>query len=246
MKTIVFCTSFIRDSKEWECRYKRWLDYYRDVPLEAFKKIMIDDGSPFLPPAEVIKTVSNTTPLATEHDENLIIRFDNNLGRQNVKDYPGWWRSFMHSLAVARELGADKIVHIESDAFLLSQRLVDFINHTQSGWHVLWTEQNKFPETAIQVICRDQFDSFQKFKDDNPSLHFPDFAEHLLPFTEVHREFKGDRYSELKRNRWIFRSKKFNFLPIFKWDFFVAPVPKDADFVTQGVSRQRLAFRRDG
>ena len=244
MKSIIFCTSYIRDAAAWETRYRRWLDYYQDFPLDVVKRLMIDDGSPYLPPADVIKTVSNTAPLASLEDRNLIIRFDDNLGRQSIKDYPGWWRSFLHSVEVARELGADKIIHIESDAYILSPRLRDFIDQTSTGWHVLWTQHNNFPETAIQVICRDQFEIFEDFKQKNPTLHFPDMAEHMLPFTAVNKEFKGDRYSELKRNRGIFKSKKFNFLPIFKWDFFNVQVPDDADFVTQGVISQHLEYRR--
>jgi hypothetical protein len=246
MKSIIFCTSYIRDADAWETRYQRWLDYYQDFPLDVVKRLMIDDGSPYLPPADIIKTVSNTAPLASIEDKNLIIRFDDNLGRQSIKDYPGWWRSFLHSLEVARELGADKIIHIESDAYILSPRLRDFIDQTSTGWHVLWTQHNNFPETAIQVICRDQFEIFEDFKQKNPTLHFPDMAEHMLPFTAVNKKFKGDRYSELKRNRGIFKSKKFNFIPMFKWDFFTVQVPADADFVTQGVSGQHLEFRRNG
>jgi hypothetical protein len=246
MKSIIFCTSYIRDADAWETRYQRWLDYYQDFPLDVVKRIMIDDGSPYLPPAEIIRTVPHSAPLASLEDKNLIIRFDDNLGRQSIKDYPGWWRSFLHSVEVARELGADKIIHIESDAYILSPRLRDFIDQTSSGWHVLWTQHNNFPETAIQVICRDQFEIFEDFKRKNPTLHFPDMAEHMLPFTAVNKEFKGDRYSELKRNRGIFKSKKFNFLPIFQWDFFKVAVPEDADFVTQGVSSQHLEFRRHG
>jgi hypothetical protein len=246
MKSIIFCTSYIRDAEAWETRYQRWLDYYQDFPLDVVKRLMIDDGSPYLPPADIIKTVSNTAPLASLDDKNLIIRFDDNLGRQSIKDYPGWWRSFLHSVEVARELGADKIIHIESDAYILSPRLRDFLDQTSTGWHVLWTQHNNFPETAIQVICRDQFEIFEDFKQKNPTLHFPDMAEHMLPFTAVNKEFKGDRYSELKRNRGIFKSKKFNFIPMFKWDFFTVQVPADADFVTQGVSGQHLEFRRNG
>ena len=246
MKSIIFCTSYIKDAEAWETRYKRWLDYYQDFPLDVVKRLMIDDGSPYLPPAEIIKTVSNTTPLASLEDKNLIVRFDDNLGRQSIKDYPGWWRSFLHSVEVARELDVDKIIHIESDAYILSPRLRDFIDQTRSGWHVLWTQHNNFPETAIQVICRDQFEIFEDFKRKNPTLHFPDMAEHMLPFTAVNKEFIGDRYSELKRNRGIFKSKKFNFIPMFKWDFFTVQVPADADFVTQGVSSQHLEYRRNG
>ncbi len=246
MKSIIFGTSFIKDIHSWENRYQRWFDYYQDIPINAVKKILIDDGSPFLPPARIINTIPHDEPLSLNNDENLIIRFDDNLGRQSVSVYPGWWRSFLHSIEIAKALGVDKIIHIESDAYILSQRLVDFINETESGWHVLWAERYKFPETAIQIICRDQFDIFEKFKDNHLELDFPDVAERLLPFSSIRREFKGDRYSEFDRNRGIFRSRKFNRIPIFQWDFFLEQVPGDADFVTQGVSRQSFEFRRHG
>jgi hypothetical protein len=245
MKSILFCTSYIPDIEAWEDRYKRWLDYYRHAPIDAVKKILIDDGSPFLPPADMIETVAHTAPLSNTGD-NVMIRFDNNLGRQSTSAYPGWWRSFLHSISVARELGADRIIHIESDAFILSQRLADFINQTQSGWHVLWTQRHHLPETAIQVICRDQFDQFEDFKARYPDLNFPDMAERLLPFSSINRTFKGDRYSEFQRNRGIFRSRKFNGIPMFQWDLFVEPIPADADFATQGVKRQHIEFRRTG
>ncbi|WP_305060314.1 hypothetical protein [Janthinobacterium sp. SUN137] len=205
---------------------------------------MIDDGSPFLPPAEIIKTVSHKDTLISNDEKNLIIRFDNNLGRQSGIDYPGWWRSFLHSINVANELGVDKIIHIESDAYIMSPHLANFINEIESGWNVLWSPRHRFPETAIQVICRDQFGIFEKFKDDNLSLAFPDIAENLLPFTAVHKQFKGDRYSDFTKNRWIFRSRKFNNIPIFQREFFWETIPPDADFVTQGVSRQQFTYRR--
>lgn len=245
MKSIIFCTSFIRDHAEWQERYQRWLDYQQSIPLNAVKRILIDDGSPFVPPANVIKTVAHDAPLAGEQDSNLIVRFNDNLGRRGMLDYSGWWRSFLHSVDVARELDVDKIIHIESDAFILSERLVDFINGIETGWHVLWAERYKFPETAIQVICRDQFEALAKFKNDYADLKFPDIAERILPFTAVHREFNGDRYAEFSRNRWIFRSKKFNFIPLFKWDFFRAQIPQDADFVAQRVPGQQVRFRRN-
>ncbi|PJJ22117.1 hypothetical protein CLU90_5427 [Janthinobacterium sp. 67] len=205
---------------------------------------MIDDGSPFLPPADIINTVSHSAPLASNDDKNLIIRFDNNLGRQSGADYPGWWRSFLHSVKVANELGVDKIIHIESDAYIMTPRLVKFINEIESGWNVLWSPRYRFPETAIQVICRDQFEIFEKFKDNHPDYSFPDIAERLLPFTAVHKQFKGDRYSDFTKNRWIFRSKKFNKIPIFKHVYFWETIPADADFVTQGIDRQEFVYRR--
>ena len=110
---------------------------------------------------------------------------------------------------------------------------------------MLWSPRHRFPETALQVICKDQFENFEKLKDANPSLSFPDLAERLLPFTNVHKQFIGDRYSDIKKNRGIFRSQKFNKIPLFKRDFFWAPIPADADYVTQGITRQRLEFRTE-
>lgn len=246
MKSLLFCTSYIKDPRTWEERYQRWLDYYRDGPIEAANKIMIDDGSPYLPPADVIKTIPHRVPLSAQDDDNVIVRFDDNLGRQSVSAYPGWWRSFLHSLTLAEALGADKIVHIESDAYILSPRLADFINGIHSGWHVMWTERYQFPETAIQVICRDQFEAFREFKARQPDLNYGDLAERLLPFTSVDRQFKGDRYSEFRRRRGIFRSRMFDRIPLFQKSFFVESIPPDADFVTQTVIAQKVAFRRHG
>jgi hypothetical protein len=244
MKSLLFCTSYIRDAEAWKQRYQRWLDYYANGPIDADFRIMIDDGSPYLPPPDVIQTVHHAAPLALAGGGSALVHFDDNLGRQSISAYPGWWRSFLHSLALARELGADKIIHIESDAYILSPRLADYINGVAAGWHVMWTERCQFPETAIQVICRDQFDALERFKARQPDLNYGEIAEKILPFTTVARQFKGDRYSEMRKNRGIFRSRKFDRIPLFQTSFFTTPIPADADFVTQAIPTQRLAFRK--
>ncbi|BET12731.1 hypothetical protein [Pandoraea sputorum] len=246
MKTLLFCTSYIRDAAAWKTRYQRWLDFYGNGPIHADKILMIDDGSPYLPPTQTIPTVPASHDIR-EHDHATgIVRFEQNLGRQSMAHYPGWWRSFLHAHTIATAIGADKIVHIESDAYLLSQALVDFVNETRTGWHVMWAQRYELPETAVQIICRDQFDALEAFKNAHPDLTFTDIAERLLPFTSVNRHFKGDRYSEFKRRRGIFRSRKFDFIPIFQHDFFWEPIPSDADFATQVVQRQKLAVRHSG
>jgi len=243
MKSILFCTSYIKNAKAWQERYQRWLDFYLDGPIEATTKIMIDDGSPYLPSPDIIRAIPHDAPAAMLEGDHFMLRFPNNLGRQSISAYPGWWRSFLHAVTLARQLGADKIIHIESDAYILSQRLADFINEVESGWHVMYTQRYQFPETAIQVICRDQFEIFEQFKARQPDLNYGDLAENLLPFTEVHREFKGERYSEMRKHRGIFRSKKFDRFQLFDKPFFREPIPADADFVTQAVISQSFAFR---
>jgi len=88
--------------------------------------------------------------------------------------------------------------------------------------------------------------AFEQFRARQPDLNFGDIAERLLPFTSVNREFKGDRYSEFRRRRGIFRSRKFDRIPLFQQSIFYRAVPADADFVTQTEITQKVAFRRHG
>jgi hypothetical protein len=60
-------------------------------------------------------------------------------------------------------LGFARIVHIESDAFLLSRRIVDRFNALDDGWTAFWFPAYGVPEPALQVIADDQFDAMASF-----------------------------------------------------------------------------------
>lgn len=233
MRSIIFCTSYIPDQSAWENRYKRWFYYYRKSALQSDFIVAIDDASPFTPQSSNISVVDANIVLPAQDPFCGIMRFPERLGRSSLTVYPGWWRSFLHSLNVARMLKAEKIIHIESDAFILSERLMHFINEKKSGWTCLWSPHFRLPETAIQIICSDKFDqleSFQKRSQEELNGHF---AERILPFTSVEKSFIGDRYGEIRKNRGIFRSKKFHNMPPFNHKFFWSDIPKEADFATQ-------------
>jgi hypothetical protein len=240
MKSILFCTSYFGNKTAWDHRYLRWSMYYQAAGFSSSDMFFIDDGSPFTPLHDQAVVVDALAPLAAESQSPRISRFGQRLGRASLKVYPGWWRSFLHSVTLANAMGADKIIHIESDAFVLTHRLLDHILGLREGWSVLWATKFKMPETAIQVICKDQFPALTRFRTMPQCELDGSFAEHLLPFTHVAREFKGDRYSEIKIRRGIFRSRKFSGFPPFKSDFFWASIPRDADFATQVIPRQSL------
>lgn len=245
MTTIVFCTSYIRSEAEWGRRYARWLDHYRRLPIEGGKRFLIDDASPFIPPTDVIPCVSDRDDVTRVQGDECIVRFDQRLGRSDVLSYPGWWRSFLHSVSIARALKAKKIVHLESDAFILSSRLLDYVNGLSSGWTTLWTPSYAMPETAIQIICEDQFEEMAWFQQRARRGLDGLLAEHILPFTRVEKRFKGDRYGEFKIHllrRGLLRSKKFNRMKFFQKDCFWAQIPSDADFATQVTPRQKIWF----
>lgn len=241
MRTLVFCTSYINTPDAWNSRYSRWLKYYEATNLHRDITAMIDDGAVYTPEDQGITIAGEKSSPQKDFSGVLLYRFDKRLGRISVKEYPGWWRSFLKSVQLARYFGADKIIHIESDAFLLSQRLIDFLNKTNSGWHVMWSNHYQFPETAIQLICKDQFEIMENFADQYNEKGALDIAEKILPFTEVHKEFTGDRYSEvLRKRRGIFRSRKFDRFKIFRSNSIFRYMPYDADFATQFESWQKL------
>ncbi len=115
----------------------------------------------------------------------------------NSANNEGWWRSFCASLEIAEKYNYDKIIHIESDAFLISNRMFDYIDSLKTGWTGLWANKYNFPESCIQVICKDQFDSFKDFAScGSHELSKMGLAEKVIPFTNVERRFLGDRFGE--------------------------------------------------
>ena len=219
-RTLVFCTSYIPGQAQWDERYARWLSHHAGLPWEAPLMCMVDDGSPFVPDAALIQTVGAGDPLPDAPSLPLRVRFPDRLGRSGMHHYPGWWRSFLHSVFIARHYGCDKIVHVESDAYVLSSRMTSYISSRTSGWTAFWCPRWDFPETAIQVMCRDQFATLEHMWEAGWERYDGLNAEFVLPFTEITRDPHGDRYSE-------FRSS----------------IPGYADFAVQVPASQKIWFR---
>jgi hypothetical protein len=111
-------------------------------------------------------------------------------------NYANVWRAYW----TVKELLTryDKVLYIATDAYVCSQRLVDYLEGLDSGWTALWCPQYKYPEAQIQAItagCKE----FEEFfaGDCDPFKYNGLFEEKTLPFTHVERGFVGDRYHEL-------------------------------------------------
>jgi hypothetical protein len=240
--SLLFATCYVANEQAWMARYQPWLRYYQSSALAGIPMLLIDDGSPYEPCSKEVHIAHSLDQLDFENAKVNIFRFPNNLGRSSLQSYPGWWRSFLFSATVVQHTRRRKLIHIESDAFIISDRFFKQILDLEVGWVAPWLSKYQLPETAIQVICSDQISSLERLKqhaDLNKKM-----AEEILPFTEINKDWVGDRYSEFKRNRWIFRSKKFDRIKLFQNDFFYAPIPANADFATQVVPRQLHADRR--
>src|SRR5437763_1502813 len=93
----------------------------------------------------------------------VLYHFDSNLGRISNVDYPGWYRSFCFAINYGAERGFDKIIHLESDAYVLSQRAVDYFNAADKGWTAMWAPRHDYAESGIQIIGRDALDAAVSF-----------------------------------------------------------------------------------
>ena len=200
-QTLLFCTSAVNPAVDpheahgW-ARYRRWIEYYgtRLNALGAGAACVINDGSLSVAPVEVFDAtvLPDTLPSGV-----AIIQFDARLGRRALFDCPGWWRSFCFSRQLARHYGYRKLIHIESDFFVLSPALMDYIASMSQGWTALFSRYYQVPETGVQIICED---AFGRLDDVSRTAEASGFslsqAELALPFTAIERRFIGDRLGE--------------------------------------------------
>ena len=142
MDTILFCTSFIPSSRHPTAvdgieRWRKWIDYYskRMELFGADRLIVIDDGSPIENLQLPVAVVSADGILPSDLPAGVVLfRFDEHLGRSSMYRFPGWWRSFSFAAELSRAYGFRKFIHIESDAYVISQRLVHYIRNCDQGW----------------------------------------------------------------------------------------------------------------
>ena len=195
LPTLLFCTSYMDSHDAWVRRYSRWMDYYERLPLDRCATFLIDDASPFIP-TDPRLSMAEELPATLGASTFHLHRFPDHHGQESFKKHWGWWRSFLFSLTIARRYGCRKIIHIESDAFVLSPSMVDYINSRRAGWTTFWCPRYKMPESAIQVIVEDQFPAMQKLAATAVRKLAKKMAEFRLPFTHLNRSFVGDRYGE--------------------------------------------------
>lgn len=216
--TLVFCTSFVRDTgsklNEWSSRYRTWVDAVRASLLRFDQLLIVDDGSgvlPDWPDAHVVQEGDDTT-FSTK--PVVIYHFKKNLGRPDVSDFPGWVRSYFFAAKYARQHGFEKVIHIESDAFIVSARMQKWANDLTNGWTALHDPRWHRPESAIQVIAGDQLAAYHAYASQDVDVLKNEIVETCLPFTAIEDRFTGERYNETQ-----------------------AEIPPDADWCSQAAPR---------
>lgn len=118
-------------------------------------------------------------------------------GNGQPHDYPYLWRS-LWMLKIFMTF-YDKLLVIDSDAFILSQRLADWIKNRDTGWNALWCPKYAFPEAAIQILCKDTFGIYDAYTTPPWRSKLGLMMEHDIPFTHTFKDFIGDRFGEISR-----------------------------------------------
>lgn len=120
--------------------------------------------------------------------------------RLSIWTYPGLWRSWFTMVKVAKANRFDRIVYIETDFFLLSNRLAEWVSERTVGMSGLWTKKYGMAEAALIVLCEDVFDKFLHCADGIDLDHVmknEHTAEFLFPWTYLEKGFVGDRWGEV-------------------------------------------------
>lgn len=208
-KTLLFCTSYLRDAS-YANGLRRWLDHHKKCGLYWDQILIMDDHSPMLPNWA---DVNLTRPGEPTRAPIQLCSFPSRRGNDEPNMHkPGWYRSVAWALNYARENSFDRILHIESDSYAISSKLVNWINNQESGWTSLWCPTYNWPESAIQVINKDRFDiAIDFFSKDWSSNYWGRPMEILIPFDGSEHEMNGDRLGHHDET----------------------PVPRNWDFVVQ-------------
>ncbi len=199
MKTLLFIPMFLGhnkiDGEPWLVRNKKWIDYY--IPLKeklGYTEIFIVDNASnednLNEFKEYIKKYESVC-------EITIMEKKIHLPRLSILTYPYWYRAFAEAANYGIIFDFDKIISIDSDVFLFSDRICTYIKNTNTGWNTFWCQMHGFPESTIEIIGRDKFHEMDEFMSEGYLKFYPTLpAETQIPWTHVEKSFIGDRYGE--------------------------------------------------
>jgi len=167
----------------------RYLNYY--IPLKdklGFDRIVFIDNDSSQESINEIRKVGNGIL--------DIIRLSPHLPSGSALNYPYCWRG-LYELKTLINRGYDKIISIDSDGFVLSQRLANYFRLLDTGWTSLWCPRWNFPESACHVLCEDSFPIYLDYIEQMPwQNRVGTKMETSLPFTYINKAFNADRYGE--------------------------------------------------
>jgi hypothetical protein len=202
MKSILFSLCWLDEPGRFE-RYQKWLKYHLSIQKQVgFDTIVLVDNASHINTlrklcGKVIMYPQNYT-IDDGNNENIrILRYSDHLPRSSHLSYPYCWRGIKTAQdLVLSNPDLEKIILLDSDCYICSQKMADFVKNHSAGWYAMWCELHSFPEAAFQIISRPSFDLLLNFPLPSYNHYDGQHMEEILPFTKVIKSFKGDRYGE--------------------------------------------------
>lgn len=197
MKTALFIPTFIKgeDKNGFSNRSRvlKFINYHLKIAEHlGIEQVFISNNGQ-LSPDFLFKFLQD---IERRHDFQINIKTNQELQRGFNLDYSPCWRA-AYDMEIPIYHGFEKIISMDSDAFVLSKRLADHIKNLESGWESLWCKKYNFPESCLSVACADSFPIFKEFiKTPIENRNGIAYLETTLPYTKVNKSFVCDRYGE--------------------------------------------------
>jgi hypothetical protein len=189
MKTLLFAPMYLNAPGCME-RHTKWLDYmkplqskigYNDILFvdNASKPELLAEIERLYPYVKIIKKTVSMSRGAQHHA------------------YPYWYRAHANALKYAIDNNYDKAVHIDTDVYVFTNRLCEYIKNLTSGWTTTYCNIHNFPESTLYIVGKDQLVKAHQFMSEDFLVYYPyKMAETEIPWTNIERKFIGDRYGE--------------------------------------------------
>lgn len=225
MKTVLFAPCYlVGDDALGNSRFertKRWLQYYDKLRDElGFHSIYLCDNAS---PPELMQRLRDESGVTFKGHS-----FENHLSGGGYRLYPYCWRALYATSLMFNAF--EKVITIDTDGFLLSKRLAEFVKARESGWTAFHEQLHSFPTAEFHILCQDAWWVYREFTQIPFMGHMGKLMEESLPFTEVRRDFDVERSGE-----------KFELVPPGRTQ--VAPPRPEQDFYGQASLTTELVFK---
>lgn len=212
MKTIIYTTCYLNGDtnngkiKVPDARYLRHIKYLEFIEsmegnLHFDEMWFIDNASDPNKLEQLGGNLYNSSlqlckPATTRPYLNIVC-FTEFLPRVSIWEYPYVYRAIRYLDTVKKFTGAEKIIFLDTDFFILSKKLCEYINNLTTGFTSFECKKYKFPEFAMCILCDDVYHKWLDFA----ALDFIEISkkktiECCVPFTHVDKTFVGDRFGE--------------------------------------------------
>lgn len=183
MKTGLITTANLNDPINDE-KTRKWLKYYTQLKKElGVTGIHVLNNGP-----------------TTRYDFDVLNRagrtrlkfhaFPQHLPRTGHLDYPYLWRAVDHFKECFKIY--DKIIYMDNDFYILSERFAKHIKDFRDGWMSPWCARHNFPETGLQVLTK----TSQCYPISYPYSRFNGQCMELTLPVSTEKGWIGDRHSE--------------------------------------------------